>query len=175
MNRRYSDFAWLFDHLHKERPGAIVPPLPEKQTFSQQASRLSEDFVEERRLHLEVFLRRVVCSPELTETECLLVFLGGGEAEFKKAKKGASLGKAGGIGSPDKKSVGSGIDAGINHTRDDEYVNDEIEGATPLVEKGKERLVGSKNGIKKWIKVRGMRWRWRLRPDPRPTVLLCRA
>mmetsp|Transcript_39617 Transcript_39617/g.72535 ORF Transcript_39617/g.72535 Transcript_39617/m.72535 type:complete len:189 (+) Transcript_39617:183-749(+) len=72
VNRRYSDFSWLFDHLHKERPGAIVPPLPDKQ----QVSRFSESFIEDRRFHLEIFLRRVVCNPKLTETECLLVFLG---------------------------------------------------------------------------------------------------
>ena len=77
VNRRYSDFAWLYDKLHKERPGAIVPPLPEKQ----QVSRFSESFIEDRRFHLEIFLRRVVCNEELKDTECLLVFLGGGDAE----------------------------------------------------------------------------------------------
>ena len=51
VNRRYSDFAWLYDKLHKERPGAIVPPLPEKQ----QVSRFSESFIEDRRFHLEIF------------------------------------------------------------------------------------------------------------------------
>merc|ERR1719401_2910111 len=137
VNRRYSDFAWCFDHLHKERPGAIVPPLPDKQW--QQLSRLSEEFVEERRLHLEVFLRRVVCSPELKGTECLLVFLGGADDEFKKAKKDGSFGKVGVPGSPSGRRS-------VNQVREEDYVNDGID--------QQDTLAGSKNGIKKWIKVR---------------------
>ena len=122
--------------LRQERPGAIVPPLPDKQPW-QQSSRLSEDFVEERRLHLEVFLRRVVCSPELVATECLLVFLGGGEEEFKKAKKG--FGKAGVPGSP----------RSAHQAREDDYINDGMDQQDTLMDNVKEQ----KNGIKKWIKV----------------------
>eukprot|EP00584_Thalassiosira_punctigera_P006345 CAMPEP_0172529960 /NCGR_PEP_ID=MMETSP1067-20121228/3871_1 /TAXON_ID=265564 ORGANISM="Thalassiosira punctigera, Strain Tpunct2005C2" /NCGR_SAMPLE_ID=MMETSP1067 /ASSEMBLY_ACC=CAM_ASM_000444 /LENGTH=557 /DNA_ID=CAMNT_0013314099 /DNA_START=150 /DNA_END=1820 /DNA_ORIENTATION=- len=144
VNRRYSDFSWLFEHLHKERPGAIVPPLPEKQ----QASRFSESFIEERRFHLEIFLRRVVRNPELIDTECLLVFLGGGDAEFKKAKRGGSFGAAA-VGSPRSAS----------DSRDDEYDDgaespNEQENSGTLVGKGKERLIHKKAGIKKWIKER---------------------
>lgn len=43
--RRYSDFLWLYERLHKERAGSIVPPLPEKQTVG----KFSPEFVEERR------------------------------------------------------------------------------------------------------------------------------
>ena len=43
--RRYSDFLWLYERLHKERAGAIVPHLPEKQAVG----KFSPDFVEERR------------------------------------------------------------------------------------------------------------------------------
>lgn len=43
--RRYSDFLWLYDRLHKERAGAIVPHLPEKQAVG----KFSPEFVEERR------------------------------------------------------------------------------------------------------------------------------
>jgi len=157
VNRRYSDFSWLFEHLHKERPGAIVPPLPEKQ----QVSRFSESFIEARRFHLEIFLRRVVCNPELTDTECLLVFLGGGDAEFKKAKKDGSF------GTNANKSSSAAADA--VQTRDDDYVNDDMEmdgGSSPtntanadsLMDKGlslgKEKLSHKKAGIKKWIKER---------------------
>jgi sorting nexin-1/2 len=28
--RRYSDFFWLYERLHVERAGAVVPPIPEK-------------------------------------------------------------------------------------------------------------------------------------------------
>jgi len=151
VNRRYSDFSWLFDHLHKERPGAIVPPLPEKQ----QASRFSESFIEDRRSHLELFLRRVVCNPELKDTECLLVFLGGGDAEFKKAKKDGSYGTAAAAGSPT-----SNVDATIGRTLSDDYnmndgtENDHQNQDPTLMNKGKEILSTKKGGIKKWIKER---------------------
>lgn len=143
VNRRYSDFSWLFDHLHKERPGAIVPPLPEKQ----QVSRFSESFIEERRFHLEIFLRRVVCNPELKDTECLLVFLGGGDSEFKKAKKDGSFGTNKTNNVADAvvgQALSNEYDDGVE-TRDDN--NDHS-----LVAQGKEILSHKKGGIKKWIK-----------------------
>ena len=43
--RRYSDFLWLYERLHKERAGSIVPYLPEKQAVG----KFSPEFVEERR------------------------------------------------------------------------------------------------------------------------------
>ena len=141
VNRRYSDFAWLFDHLHKERPGSIVPPLPDKV----QTGRFSESFIEDRRFHLEIFLRRVVCSEELKDTECLLVFLGGGDAEFKKAKKDGSFGTK---------------DNSMNQTLSDDYRDDsdamEMNEHHPdsLVDKGKEQLSEKKKGIKRWLKER---------------------
>lgn len=150
-NRRYSDFSWLFDHLHKERPGAIVPPLPEKQ----QVSRFSESFIEERRYHLETFLRRVVSNPELKDAECLAMFLGGGDADFRKAKRdGSSFGSSGGGGSR------SNSDAAVTQTLSDEYADEmrddtqasSAENGNTLVDKGKERLSHKKAGIKKWIK-----------------------
>lgn len=148
VNRRYSDFSWLFDHLHKERPGAIVPPLPEKQ----QVSRFTESFIEERRFHLEVLLRRVVRNPELIDTECLLVFLGGGDAEFKKAKKDSSFGS--GV------SPKLAVDAATTQARDDdvdygiENPNVASDQENTLMQQGRERLIHKKKGIKKWIKER---------------------
>lgn len=143
VNRRYSDFSWLFEHLHKERPGAIVPPLPEKQ----KVSRFTEQFIEERRLHLEIFLRGVACNPELVDTECLLIFLGGGDAEFKKAKKDGSFGTAG----------KTNVDATLNQTLSDDY-NDEMRddtqqaGDPSIMDKMKPTLSHKKKGLKKWIK-----------------------
>merc|ERR1719253_410726 len=80
--RRYSDFLWLFEWLHRERAGAIVPPLPEKQAVA----RFSPEFVEERRAALQRFLRRVVLHPELWDAECLLTFLRADDAGFRHAK-----------------------------------------------------------------------------------------
>ena len=52
--RRYRDFAWLHTALSKERPGCVVPPVPEKNAVA----RFDSEFVEDRRSHLEQFLRR---------------------------------------------------------------------------------------------------------------------
>ncbi|KAL3816323.1 hypothetical protein ACHAXA_008394 [Cyclostephanos tholiformis] len=80
--RRYSDFLWLYERLHVERGGAIVPPLPEKQAVS----RFSPEFVEDRRKCLERFLRRVVLHPELWDSACLSTFLRADDVAFQRAK-----------------------------------------------------------------------------------------
>eukprot|EP00578_Thalassiosira_sp_NH16_P011384 CAMPEP_0181115478 /NCGR_PEP_ID=MMETSP1071-20121207/21452_1 /TAXON_ID=35127 /ORGANISM="Thalassiosira sp., Strain NH16" /LENGTH=567 /DNA_ID=CAMNT_0023199685 /DNA_START=78 /DNA_END=1781 /DNA_ORIENTATION=+ len=80
--RRYSDFLWLYERLHKERAGAIVPPLPEKQAVA----RFSPEFVEDRRRALEKFLRRVVLHPELWDSTCLVAFLRADDVSFQHAK-----------------------------------------------------------------------------------------
>jgi len=43
--RRYSDFTWLHGVLERECPGAIIPPLPEKNTMN----RFEPAFLEGRR------------------------------------------------------------------------------------------------------------------------------
>lgn len=80
--RRYSDFLWLYERLHKERAGAIIPPLPEKQAVS----RFSSSFVEERRIKLQLFLRRVAVHPELYDSPALDTFLRADDITFHVAK-----------------------------------------------------------------------------------------
>jgi len=84
--RRYSDFLWLYERLHKERGGAIVPPLPEKQAVA----RFSAAFVEDRRSNLELFLRRLSVHPELSDSKCLQTFLRADDPTFHAAKSGAN-------------------------------------------------------------------------------------
>ena len=81
--RRYSDFLWLYERLHADRPGAVVPPLPEKQPVG----RFSPSFVEDRRVHLERFLRRVAVHPELADCSCLDTFLRADDISFQAAKQ----------------------------------------------------------------------------------------
>lgn len=85
--RRYSDFLWLYNRLHKERAGAIVPPLPEKQAVS----RFSTSFIEERRQALERFLKRVAVHPELYDAKCLDIFLKADDITFQTAKNAKSV------------------------------------------------------------------------------------
>mmetsp|Transcript_37333 Transcript_37333/g.52703 ORF Transcript_37333/g.52703 Transcript_37333/m.52703 type:complete len:467 (+) Transcript_37333:81-1481(+) len=80
--RRYSDFLWLYERLHSEKAGAVVPPLPEKQPVG----RFSPVFVEDRRRNLEIFLRRVAVHPELSDAKCLDNFLRADDMTFQVAK-----------------------------------------------------------------------------------------
>ena len=80
--RRYSDFAWLYDRLVKERGGAIMPPLPEKQAVA----RFSPEFIEDRRARLERFLRRIVVHPELGDSPSLDIFLRADDVSFHHIK-----------------------------------------------------------------------------------------
>jgi sorting nexin-1/2 len=84
--RRYSDFLWLYERMHRERAGAVVPPLPEKQAVA----RFSAAFVEDRRVHLEQFLRRVAVHPELHDCPALDLFLRAEDAAFLMAKQSNS-------------------------------------------------------------------------------------
>jgi len=92
--RRYSDFLWLYDNLHKERPGSIVPPLPDKQAVA----RFSPEFVEDRRVSLEKFLRRVVIHPELGDSACLITFLRAEDLEFQHVKSMGTKTSTGDLG-----------------------------------------------------------------------------
>jgi sorting nexin-1/2 len=99
--RRYTEFKWLYDTLHREKSGAIIPPLPDKQTVN----RFTPEFVEERRIGLEKFIRRVVTHPELWDATCLGTFLRADDLQFNIAKNAGKAmdmaemtGSVGGIG-----------------------------------------------------------------------------
>lgn len=85
--RRYSDFLWLYERLHVEKAGAIVPPLPEKQPVG----RFNSAFVEDRRVHLERFLRRVAVHPELADATSLDTFLRADDVSFQAAKNAKGI------------------------------------------------------------------------------------
>lgn len=81
--RRYSDFLWLYERLHNDRPGSIVPALPEKQPVG----RFNAIFIEDRRIQLETFVRRVAVHPELQDCTCLETFLRADDVNFQAAKQ----------------------------------------------------------------------------------------
>jgi len=85
--RRYSDFVWLLERFRAERGGAIVPPLPEKQSVN----RFNAMFVAQRAAQLQVFLNDVYVHPELYDSECLQTFLRADEGSFMLAKKQSEL------------------------------------------------------------------------------------
>lgn len=159
-NRRYSDFVWLHERLHKERPGAVIPPLPDKQRGT---SLFDETFIEDRRNHLEIFLRRCVRNPELRDAECLIVFLSGGDAEFKRALRDGGSNFSGSAGGSDAVvSFSEDINGELNDIMDMNHQFGSGDGSLPpqsimsspsgSVDKTMEKLTTKKAGIKKWIK-----------------------
>lgn len=71
VKRRYRDFLWLYNTLHANNPGVVVPPPPEKQAVG----RFQSDFVESRRAALEKMLNKTAAHPTLQHDADLKLFL----------------------------------------------------------------------------------------------------
>lgn len=71
VKRRYRDFLWLYNTLHGNCPGVIIPPPPEKQAVG----RFETNFVESRRAALERMLNRIAGHPTLQHDPDLKLFL----------------------------------------------------------------------------------------------------
>ena len=74
--RRYSDFVWLLDCLHKRYPFRVLPLLPPKRV-AVNGNHLSNDggFIEKRRRGLARFLNAVVRHPMLSQEQLVVMFL----------------------------------------------------------------------------------------------------
>ncbi|KAF3770421.1 hypothetical protein M406DRAFT_344168 [Cryphonectria parasitica EP155] len=74
--RRYSDFVWLLDCLHKRYPFRILPLLPPKRV-AVNGNHLSNDgaFIEKRRRGLARFLNALVRHPILSQEQLVIMFL----------------------------------------------------------------------------------------------------
>jgi sorting nexin-1/2 len=71
VSRRYRDFLWLYNSLHNNNPGIVVPPPPEKQAVG----RFDSSFVESRRQALERMLNKTAAHPVLQHDADLKIFL----------------------------------------------------------------------------------------------------
>jgi sorting nexin-1/2 len=71
VSRRFRDFLWLYNQLHQNNPGLIIPPPPEKQAVG----RFNADFVESRRQALERMLNKIAAHPILQRDMDLKLFL----------------------------------------------------------------------------------------------------
>ncbi|PVI06571.1 vacuolar protein sorting-associated protein-like protein vps5 [Periconia macrospinosa] len=71
VSRRYRDFLWLYNQMHNNNPGIIIPPPPEKQAVG----RFDADFVESRRAALERMLNKIASHPVLQHDGDLKLFL----------------------------------------------------------------------------------------------------
>ncbi|GAB1321065.1 Sorting nexin mvp1 [Madurella fahalii] len=74
--RRYSDFVWLLDCLHKRYPFRVLPLLPPKRV-AVNGNHLSNDgaFIEKRRRGLARFLNSLVRHPVLGQEQLVIMFL----------------------------------------------------------------------------------------------------
>merc|ERR1712000_197823 len=71
VKRRYRDFLWLYNTLHANNPGFVVPPPPDKQAVG----RFDSNFVESRRAALEKMLNKTASHPTLQHDADLKLFL----------------------------------------------------------------------------------------------------
>ncbi|KAI5856785.1 hypothetical protein GGS23DRAFT_607965 [Durotheca rogersii] len=74
--RRYSDFVWLLDCMHKRYPFRALPLLPPKRV-AVNGNHLSNDgaFIEKRRRGLGRFLNTLVRHPVLGQEQLVIMFL----------------------------------------------------------------------------------------------------
>ena len=71
VSRRYKDFLWLYNQLHSNNPGVVVPPPPEKQVVG----RFDSNFVESRRAALERMLNKATSHHIIQHDADLKIFL----------------------------------------------------------------------------------------------------
>lgn len=76
VRRRYQDFLWLRQKLEETNPTHIIPPLPEKFTFSKHVTnRFDQDFLKTRQKALDKFLQRIADHAVMSFNEHFKTFL----------------------------------------------------------------------------------------------------
>lgn len=71
VERRFSQFEWLYNRLSAKFGAFVLPPLPEKQY----SGRFNEEFIEKRRRALERFINRLARHPVIRYSDLLTHFL----------------------------------------------------------------------------------------------------
>jgi len=89
VDRRYSDFDWLCEHLKTTHPSCVVPQIPEK-TIS---GNFDEGLMAFRARELMRFLQRVLAHPVMAEDEAVQIFITANEPDFA-ARRNRKDGKA---------------------------------------------------------------------------------
>ncbi|KAL1838153.1 hypothetical protein VTJ49DRAFT_2979 [Mycothermus thermophilus] len=119
VRRRYRDFLWLYNTLHANNPGVVVPPPPEKQAVG----RFESNFVESRRAALEKMLNKIAAHPTLQLDADLKLFL---ESEAfnvdikHKERKEPNLGESKSV----LGSLGFGVSGGNKFVEHDDWFHD---------------------------------------------------
>ncbi|KAJ8768681.1 hypothetical protein K2173_023585 [Erythroxylum novogranatense] len=74
VRRRFKDIVTLSDRLSETYRGFFIPPRPDKNVVESQVMQ-KQEFVEQRRVALEKYLRRLAMHPVLRQSDELKVFL----------------------------------------------------------------------------------------------------
>ncbi|CAG8826761.1 16259_t:CDS:2, partial [Dentiscutata erythropus] len=84
VERRFSQFEWLYNRLVVKFGALVLPPLPEKQY----TGRFNEEFIEKRRSALERFINRLARHPVIRYSDILTHFLScNDDLEWRKQEK----------------------------------------------------------------------------------------
>ncbi|EXJ88303.1 sorting nexin-4 [Capronia coronata CBS 617.96] len=76
VRRRFTDFVFLRQTLHRDYQACAVPPLPEKNNMAYvRGDRFSQEFTQRRAWSLHRFLKRCTLHPVLRRAPILLLFL----------------------------------------------------------------------------------------------------
>ncbi|KAK9279964.1 hypothetical protein L1049_013648 [Liquidambar formosana] len=74
VRRRFKDVVTLSDRLSESHRGLFIPPRPDKSVVESQVMQ-KQEFVEQRRVALEKYLRRLAAHPVIKKSEELKAFL----------------------------------------------------------------------------------------------------
>ncbi|KAJ3213080.1 intercellular trafficking and secretion [Dinochytrium kinnereticum] len=76
VRRRFQDFVWIHKALSDEHPSCILPPMPGKHRMEYlTGDRFSPEFIEKRRVSLQVYLNRLTRHPVVQRSRVLRRFL----------------------------------------------------------------------------------------------------
>ncbi|KIM95105.1 hypothetical protein OIDMADRAFT_45523 [Oidiodendron maius Zn] len=148
VTRRYRDFLWLYNSLHSNNPGIVVPPPPEKQAVG----RFDTNFVESRRAALERMLNKTAAHPTLQHDGDLKMFL---ESESfnvdikHKERKEPTLAESKGLFS----GIGISVGGGGKFVEQDDWFHDRriyldaLENQLKALLKAMDTVVAQRKGL----------------------------
>ncbi|KAJ7356164.1 Sorting nexin-30 [Desmophyllum pertusum] len=87
VRRRYQDFLWLRHRLEESYPTHIIPPLPEKHSFTKHFDRFTTEFLKSRQIALNKFVSRIADHPVMSFNDNFHVFLTAKTWELTSVKK----------------------------------------------------------------------------------------
>lgn len=149
VTRRYRDFLWLYERLHENSPGVVVPPPPEKQAVG----RFDAQFVESRRMALERMINKIAAHPVLRHDGDLKTFLESDafNVDIKHRSKDPLLG-----GSESKgfmSSIGISSGGGGKFIEHDDWFHDRriyldaLENQLKALQKSTDQVVAQRRGL----------------------------